>query len=99
MLCVTRLGWVVPNSSVMGSMSSPRCASGWALVCWCWVKGGDLTRSPSLVSRLTSLHARRRGARMKRKKKRSKMISAVCRPKRRHGAETSLARPLLDRRL
>ena len=49
-LCVTRPGWVVPNSSVMGSMSSPCCASGWALVCWCWVKGGDITRSPSLGS-------------------------------------------------
>ena len=33
------------------------------------------------LSRLTSLHARRRGARMKMKKKKSRVISAVCRPK------------------
>ena len=33
------------------------------------------------VSRLTSLHARRRGARMKEKKKIKMIVSAVCRPK------------------
>ena len=33
------------------------------------------------LSRLTSLHARRRGARMKMRKKRIKVVSAVCRPK------------------
>ena len=33
------------------------------------------------MSQLTSLHTRRRGARMKKRKKRIKIISAICRPK------------------
>ena len=52
-----------------------------------------------VLSQLTSLYAMRRGARMKTKKKRIKVVSAVCRPKRCHSTETSLACPLLDCRL
>jgi hypothetical protein len=49
-LCVIGPGGVVPNSLTMGSMSSPHCASGWALVCRCRVIGGVL-----LVLRLLGL--------------------------------------------